>query len=183
MTQHITSAAALPDDAAAFSSATEPFRRELRIHCYRMLGSFQDSEDLVQETLLRAWRNRSTFQGRSSIRTWLYRIATNACLDALQRRPPRVLPQDIAPPADPTVIPDIPGQEIAWLEPFPDRYLEADAGAGLTPRSSRKKRSSWPSSRRSSTCRRVSVQRWCSAMCSAGRHPTRPTCSRSTCRR
>jgi RNA polymerase sigma-70 factor (ECF subfamily) len=130
MTQHIPSAAALPDDAAAFSSATEPFRRELRIHCYRMLGSFQDSEDLVQETLLRAWRNRSNFEGRSSIRTWLYRIATNACLDFLQRRPRRVLPQDIAPPADPTLIPAIPGQEIPWLEPFPDLYLEADADAG-----------------------------------------------------
>jgi RNA polymerase sigma-70 factor, ECF subfamily len=124
MTHDLSPLATLPDDEAAFTQTIEPFRGELRVHCYRMLGSFHDSEDLVQETLLRAWRNRSNFQGRSSVRTWLYRIATNACLDTLKRRPRRVLPQDITPPADPTVIPPMPTQEIAWLQPFPDRFLD-----------------------------------------------------------
>jgi RNA polymerase sigma-70 factor (ECF subfamily) len=124
MAQEINALAALPDDEAAFESTVERYRRALLVHCYRMLGSFQDAEDLVQETLLRAWRNRASFQGRSSLRTWLYRIATNACLDELKRRPRRVLPQDVVPPADPTVIPSVPTQEIPWLTPFPDRLLE-----------------------------------------------------------
>src|SRR6266568_2672049 len=79
-------------DELEFGAHIERYRRELQVHCYRMLGSYDDSEDLVQETFLRAWRGRATFQGRASLRTWLYRIATNACLDALDRRPRRVLP-------------------------------------------------------------------------------------------
>ena len=83
--------AAQAGDEAAFAALVEPHRRELQVHCYRMLGSLEDSEDVVQETFLRAWRNRESFQGRSSFRAWLYRIATNACLDALDRRPRRVV--------------------------------------------------------------------------------------------
>src|SRR6478735_7783406 len=95
-------------DETAFGARVERHRRELHVHCYRMLGSFEESEDLVQEAFLRAWRRRATFAGRSSVRAWLYRIATNACLDALDKRPPR---------------PDASG-EIAWLQPYPDVLLE-----------------------------------------------------------
>src|SRR5918992_1026618 len=89
-------AAAKAGDEAAFATLVEPHRRELQVHCYRMLGSFEESEDQVQETFLRAWRRRETFQGRSTFRAWLYRIATNACLDALDAKP-RPTPLD---PAD-----------------------------------------------------------------------------------
>jgi RNA polymerase sigma-70 factor, ECF subfamily len=84
-----------------FAAIAERHRRELQIHCYRMLGSVEDSEDLVQETFLRAWRRRSSYEGRSTFRAWLYKIATNACLDFLKGRPRRVLPYDVAPAAAP----------------------------------------------------------------------------------
>src|SRR5690349_2310539 len=84
--------AARAGDQQAFSELTERYRRELQVHCYRILGSLHDAEDMVQETLLRAWRRLSTFEGRASFRAWLYTIATNACLDALDRRPRRALP-------------------------------------------------------------------------------------------
>ncbi len=84
-------AAAKAGDEAAFAALVEPHRRELQVHCYRMLGSFEESEDLVQETFLRAWRRRETFQGRSTFRAWLYRITTNACLRILERRPRRLV--------------------------------------------------------------------------------------------
>ncbi len=93
---------------AAFSELAEPHRRELHVHCYRMLGSFEDAEDTVQETFLRAWRRRETFEGRSTFRAWLYRIATNACLDLLAKRRPE--------PAT--------GGEVLWLQPYPDRLLD-----------------------------------------------------------
>src|ERR687895_1902848 len=80
-------AAAKAGDEAAFAALVEPHRRELHVHCYRMLGSFEESEDQVQETFLRAWRRRDTFEGRSTFRAWLYRIATNTCLDALDAKP------------------------------------------------------------------------------------------------
>src|SRR5215510_3888101 len=80
-------AALRANDLDAFSAASERYRRELRVHCYRMLGSFDESEDQVQETFLRAWRGRETFEGRASLRAWLYGIATRACLDALERKP------------------------------------------------------------------------------------------------
>jgi RNA polymerase sigma-70 factor (ECF subfamily) len=106
-------AAATAGDESAFTSLVESYRRELQVHCYRMLGSLEDAEDVVQETFLRAWRKRDTFRGRSSFRAWLYGIATNACLDALQRRP-RVAPkEDSIPPA-----------EVPWLQPYPDELLE-----------------------------------------------------------
>src|SRR5258708_39616556 len=88
-------AAVRDGDASAFAALAERHRRQLHVHCYRMLGSFQDAEDLVQETLLRAWKGRAGFEGRSLFGTWLYRIATNACLNSLERRPRRVLPPDV----------------------------------------------------------------------------------------
>jgi RNA polymerase sigma-70 factor, ECF subfamily len=103
---------AAPADQAAFAAVAERHRRELQVHCYRMLGSLEDAEDMVQETLLRAWRKRASFAGRSTFRAWLYRIATNACLDLLQRRPR---------------VPSGPGFEVTWLQPFPDRLLDAAA--------------------------------------------------------
>jgi RNA polymerase sigma-70 factor, ECF subfamily len=109
--------AAQAGDEAAFAALVEPHRRELQVHCYRMLGSFEDSEDLVQETFLRAWRNRASFQGRSSFRAWLYRIATNACLDALERRPREVKLHDDA----------LPLAEVRWLQPYPDELLDGVA--------------------------------------------------------
>jgi RNA polymerase sigma-70 factor (TIGR02960 family) len=95
-------------DEPAFSGLAERHRRELHVHCYRMLGSFEDAEDAVQETFLRAWRRRETFEGRSTFRAWLYRIATNACLDLLAKRRPE--------PAT--------GGEVQWLQPYPDRLLD-----------------------------------------------------------
>src|SRR3954453_21902416 len=93
----------------AFGALAERHRRELQVHCYRMLGSLDEAEDLTQETFLRAWRFRSTYAGRASLRAWLYRIATNACLDALERRPR--MPTDSG--------------EVLWLQPYPDELLEA----------------------------------------------------------
>ena len=98
----------------------EGFRAELRAHCYRMLGSAHDAEDVLQEVSLRAWRGRTEFEGRSSLRTWLHRIATNACLNELERKERRVLPIDYGPAAEPGSPFDDPRNEIPWLEPFPD---------------------------------------------------------------
>jgi RNA polymerase sigma-70 factor, ECF subfamily len=118
-------AAARAGDGAAFTALVEPHRAQLRVHCYRMLGSLDESEDLVQETFLRAWRNIAGFEGRSTVRAWLYRIATNACLDALDGRARRVLPQHAAPPSAPDAgLP--PRTDVAWLQPFPDRLLGPD---------------------------------------------------------
>jgi RNA polymerase sigma-70 factor (TIGR02960 family) len=108
-------------DEEAFRELTDPYRRELQVHCYRILGSIQDAEDMVQETLLAAWRNLEAFQGRASVRAWLYRIATNQCLDALRarsRRPREV--QAMADMPEPTR-----RSEPLWLEPYPDVLLEA----------------------------------------------------------
>ena len=110
-------------DGDAFTEATIRYRRELELHCYRMLGSLDEAEDLVQETLLRAWRRRETYAGRSTLRAWLYGIATNACLDALERRSRRLLPYASGPAADPFVAPP-PASDIPWLEPYPDRLLD-----------------------------------------------------------
>jgi RNA polymerase sigma-70 factor (ECF subfamily) len=93
--------AVLPDDPDAFSSLVEPYRRERQRHCYRLLGSLHAAEDLVQETMLRAWQHRDSFRGQSSLRTGLYRIATNACLDVLRRPRPRTLRVIETPEADP----------------------------------------------------------------------------------
>jgi RNA polymerase sigma-70 factor (ECF subfamily) len=114
-------------DSAAFAEDAEPFRRELFAHCYRLLGSVSDAEDLVQETYLRAWRSYAGFEGRSSMRTWLYRIATNACLTALAKPGRRMLPSGLgAPEPDPGVYPEPAGPEITWLDPVPDAMVAAD---------------------------------------------------------
>lgn len=103
-----------------FSAHAEPYRRELLAHCYRMTGSLHDAEDLVQETLLRAWKSYDRFEGKSSIRTWLHRIATNTCLSALESRQRRPLPTGLgAPSSDPTEE-LLERREVPWLEPLPD---------------------------------------------------------------
>ncbi len=109
-------------DGEAFRVLTEPHRRELQVHCYRMLGSFQDAEDALQDTLLTAWQGLGGFEGRASIRTWLYRIATNRCLNTLRsasRRPAKEWDMAKVEPPEPTRL-----GEVVWLEPFPDALLE-----------------------------------------------------------
>ncbi|HEX2744651.1 MAG TPA: sigma-70 family RNA polymerase sigma factor [Streptosporangiaceae bacterium] len=116
-------------DGEAFRELTEPHRRELQVHCYRMLGSFYDAEDALQDTLLDAWQGLAGFEGRASIRTWLYRIATNRCLKALRsasRRPAKEWDVPGVQPPEPTRL-----GEIVWLEPFPDAFLEG--GTGVPP--------------------------------------------------
>jgi RNA polymerase sigma-70 factor (ECF subfamily) len=108
------------------SSLMEPYRGELYLHCYRLLGSLHDAEDMVQETMLRAWRRFGTFQAQASLRTWLYTIATNVCLDALKKRSPRTLPHIASHAADLKKPIADPSAEALWLEPFPDSWL-ADA--------------------------------------------------------
>jgi RNA polymerase sigma-70 factor (ECF subfamily) len=111
-------------DERAFRELTDPYRRELQVHCYRMLGSLTDAEDMLQETLLAAWRGLAEFQGRASVRTWLYRIATNRCLNALRSAGRRV-PTEPVPPFQPPE-PSRRG-EVTWLQPYPDALLEGIA--------------------------------------------------------
>jgi RNA polymerase sigma-70 factor (ECF subfamily) len=118
-------AAARGGDEAAYARLVEPHRVQLQAHCYRMLGSVPDAEDALQEALLRAWRALPGFEGRSSLRSWLYRIATNACLRLIERRPKRVLPIDFGPAADPHDRPGEPLVESVWVEPYPDANLGA----------------------------------------------------------
>jgi RNA polymerase sigma-70 factor (ECF subfamily) len=111
-----------------FAGLTDPYRRELLAYCYRMLGSLHDAEDLVQETYLRAWRGFDDFEGRSSLRTWLYRIATRACLTALETKQRRALPSGLGAPSDDpaaALAPRLP--EVQWLQPLPDSRLDSDA--------------------------------------------------------
>ena len=118
-------------DGDAFRELTEPHRRELQVHCYRMLGSFQDAEDALQDTLLAAWQGLGGFEGRASIRTWLYRIATNRCLNALRsasRRPAKEWDIPEVEPPEPTRL-----GEVVWLEPFPDALLEGAIDVPLGP--------------------------------------------------
>jgi RNA polymerase sigma-70 factor (ECF subfamily) len=125
-------AAALAGDEPAFAALVERHRAELHLHCYRFMAATQDAEDLVQETFLRAWSKRAGFQGRSTFRAWLYGIATNACLDALRRRPRRVTPPEVTGPADPLADPG-PATDLPWLEPYPDLLLENVVAAGVDP--------------------------------------------------
>jgi RNA polymerase sigma-70 factor, ECF subfamily len=119
-------AAAKRGDDGAFERLVEPYRGELQAHAYRMVGSLHDAEDAMQEALLRAWRGIARFEGRSSLRTWLYTITTNSSLRLIERRPKRVLPIEFGPPADPHEPPSKPLVESAWVEPFPDERLAAD---------------------------------------------------------
>jgi RNA polymerase sigma-70 factor, ECF subfamily len=124
-----------PVSSGEFARLTDPFRAELLAHCYRMLGSVHDAEDQVQETMLRAWRSFGQFEGRASLRTWLYRIATNACLRAIETRRRRPLPSGLGQPGENPAGPMAAARpEIPWLEPFPDALLSADAlpSAGLS---------------------------------------------------
>src|SRR4051794_12986967 len=120
--------AARDGDQDAYRRLVEPHRGALHAHCYRMLGSVQDAEDALQDALLRAWRGLSKFEGRSSLRSWLYRIATNTSLDAIERRPKRVLPIDYGPPADPHGGVGEPVVESVWIEPYPDETLGIEDG-------------------------------------------------------
>jgi RNA polymerase sigma-70 factor (ECF subfamily) len=126
----IESSSLYPPDAA-FDRLVEAHRAELHAHCYRMVGSLHDADDALQDTLLRAWRALPAFRGRSSLRTWLYRIATNVCLDVIARRPKRVLPIDYGPPSGPGADDHAaPLRECLWIEPYPDETLaveDADA--------------------------------------------------------
>jgi RNA polymerase sigma-70 factor (TIGR02960 family) len=117
-------------DELAFRELTEPYRRELLVHCYRMLGSLTDAEDVLQETLLAAWRGLDGFQQRSSLRSWLYRIATNQCLNALRAASRRVVPEPVPPfrPPEPTG-----RDELTYLQPFPDAMLEGIADTAPSP--------------------------------------------------
>lgn len=117
-------------DQRAFDALVASYRRELLAHCYRMLGSYADAEDALQEALLRAWRGLARFEGRSSLRAWLYRIVTNACSTAIERRPKRLLPIDRAPAADPHAGPADAVSDPVWLEPYPDQELGLGAAAG-----------------------------------------------------
>src|SRR6266699_4091601 len=112
-------------DQADFAQLAGPFRVELVAHCYRMLGSVHDAEDQVQETLIRAWRSYGDFEGRASLRTWLYKIATNVCLRALENRGRRPLPSGLGAPGSPEE-PLAAGHEVPWLEPLPDALVRAD---------------------------------------------------------
>ena len=116
-----------------FATRTGEFRGELLAYCYRMLGSTDEAEDLVQEIYLRAWRSFDGFEGRSSVRTWLYRIATNACLTALERRARRPLPAGLGAPDEDPAAPLVPGLEVPWLQPFPGAALAAASGVHADP--------------------------------------------------
>src|SRR5438552_9708912 len=120
--------AARGGDQNAYGRLLEPYRAQLHAHCYRMLGSVHDAEDALQETSLRAWRGLARFEGRSSLRSWLYTIATNACLNQIAARPKRVLPIDYGPPTDPHVGPGEPVVESVWMEPYPDEILAVGDG-------------------------------------------------------
>jgi RNA polymerase sigma-70 factor (ECF subfamily) len=125
-------AAARAGDERAFARLAEPYRRELQVHCYRMLGSIEDAEDAVQESYLRAWARLESFAGRAPFRAWLYGIATHACLDALRRKKARVWPTDLAGPADPANYP-LAQVELPWLQPYPDRLLDSPAPPDAEP--------------------------------------------------
>ena len=118
--------AARSGDEIAFRELLEPHRRELHAHCYRMLGSVHDADDALQDASLRAWRGLARFEGRSSLRSWLYTIATNTCLTHIERRPKRTLPVEYGPPTDPHTGPGEPLLETVWIEPYPDAAVEVE---------------------------------------------------------
>jgi RNA polymerase sigma-70 factor, ECF subfamily len=111
--------AARDGDEAAFARLVQPWRRQLHAHCYRMLGSFHDADDALQETLVRAWRGLAGFEGRGAVRSWLYTTATRVCLDAVEGRRRRALPMDLGPASDHVLVADAPDTDVAWLGPYP----------------------------------------------------------------
>src|SRR5215216_1458894 len=116
--------AARRGDQEAFAQLIEPYRKQLLVHCYRILGSFEDAEDMLQETLIRVWKRLDSFEGRSSLRAWLYKIATNASLDALDSRRVRGLPKELYTRGDPTQSLPAPSREVNWVEPLPDEWID-----------------------------------------------------------
>ncbi len=126
--EHRLLEAARDGDEDAFRLLVEPRRGELQAHCYRMLGSLHDAEDALQDALVRAWRGIGGLKDRASLRAWLYRIATNTCLDVIGRRPKRVLPVDYSSPTDPQEGPGKPVTESVWIEPYPDETLNVEDG-------------------------------------------------------
>jgi len=116
--------AARAGDQEAFALLVEPYRRQLLVHCYRILGSFEDAEDMLQETLLRVWKRLDSFEGRASLRAWLYKVATNAALDALDRRRVRGLPMELYPCGDPRRALPSPAQQVTWVEPLADEWID-----------------------------------------------------------
>jgi RNA polymerase sigma-70 factor (ECF subfamily) len=121
--------AATAGDRAAFTQLVERYRGELQVHAYRMLGSLEDAQDALQEALLRAWTGRATYRAESTFRAWLYRITTNACLRALERRPRRLVPYDAGPAARLGALPE-PAADLPWLQPYPDRLLDESPEPG-----------------------------------------------------
>jgi RNA polymerase sigma-70 factor, ECF subfamily len=117
-------------DGEAFTRLVEPLRRELHAHCYRMLGSTHDADDALQDALLRAWRGLAGFEGRSSLRSWLYKVATRTCLDAVESRGRRALPMDLGPSSERAVLDNAPVADVAWLGPYPDAGLVDGGPAG-----------------------------------------------------
>jgi RNA polymerase sigma-70 factor, ECF subfamily len=113
-------------DDAAFTRLMQPLRRELHAHCYRMLGSTHDADDALQDAMLRAWRGLARFEGRSSLRSWLYTVATRTCLDIAETRGKRALPVDLGPSSDRAVVGDAPLGDVAWLGPYPDAGLAGE---------------------------------------------------------
>ncbi|HEY2221959.1 sigma-70 family RNA polymerase sigma factor [Actinomycetospora sp.] len=118
--------AARAGDDAAFERLVGPLRRELHAHCYRMLGSAHDADDALQDALLRAWRGFARFEGRSTVRSWLYTVATRTCLDLVEARGRRALPMDLGPASSEPVLDDAPATEVAWLTPYPDTALAVE---------------------------------------------------------
>src|SRR5688572_23612701 len=116
--------AARAGDQEAFAQLVEPYRKQVVVHCYRILGSFEDAEDMIQETLVRVWKGLDSFEGRSSLRSWLYKVATNAALDALDSRRVRGLPKELYARADPTLPLPAPLKEVNWVEPLPDEWID-----------------------------------------------------------
>ncbi|RPJ20913.1 MAG: sigma-70 family RNA polymerase sigma factor [Chloroflexi bacterium] len=116
--------AARGGDQEAFALLIDPYRKQLLVHCYRILGSFDDAEDMLQETLVRVWKRLDSFEGRSSLRAWLYKIATNASLDALDSRRVRGLPKELYARGDPSRQLPPPSQEVNWVEPLPDEWID-----------------------------------------------------------
>lgn len=116
--------AARAGDQEAFAQLVEPYRKQLLVHCYRILGSFEDAEDMLQETLVRVWKRLDSFEGRSSLRAWLYKIATNASLDGLDSRRVRGLPRELYARGDPTQPMPAPSQEVNWVEPLPEEFID-----------------------------------------------------------